>query len=204
VPVLRNSDTILSLFMTYYERHLPHWQPPGRTIFLTWRLYGSLPADVIWELDRQNNLKQGEVFLKIDRALDEIRTGPLWLKDGRIASCVVNALRRGGFELHQYILRAFVVMPNHVHVLLDPSVTLARITKGLKGVTARQANEILGRIGKPFWQDETFDHWIRSRKQLERVQAYIERNPVAANLVSTPEEWPWSSASGRTSTLACP
>jgi REP element-mobilizing transposase RayT len=95
-------------------------------------------------------------------------------------------------------------MPNHVHVLLDPSVTLARITKGLKGVTARQANEILGRIGKPFWQDETFDHWIRSRKQLERVQAYIERNPVAANLVSTPEEWPWSSASGRTSTLACP
>jgi hypothetical protein len=88
--------------------------------------------------------------------------------------------------------------------LLDPSVTLAQITRGLKGVTARQANEILGRTGKQFWQDETFDHWIRSGKQLERVHAYIERNPVTAGLARTPEEWPWSSASGRTGTLACP
>jgi REP element-mobilizing transposase RayT len=200
----KKSDIIPLITMTYYKRHLPHWQPPGRTIFLTWRLYGSLPASIIQKIQRQRNLKQGEAFLKIDRVLDEIRTGPFWLKDGRIASCVVRALRKGECELRQYILHVFVVMPNHVHVLFDPLVTLARITKGLKGATAREANEILGQTGKRFWQDETFDHWIRSAAQLERVQTYIEHNPVSAGLVRTPSDWPWSSASGRTGTLACP
>ena len=189
--------------MTYYERHLPHWHPPGRTIFLTWRLYGSLPAEIIREFQARRDLTQGEMFIKLDRVLDEIRTGPSWLKDGRIASCVVKALRKGECQLRQFVLHAFVVMPNHVHVLLDPLVALGRITNGLKGVTARDANEILERTGKRFWQDETFDHWIRSGAQFERVQTYIERNPVTAGLAKKPEDWPWSSACCGTRT-ACP
>jgi len=189
--------------MDYYVRHLPHWNPGGRTIFLTWRLYGSLPADVLAQLQRQRSASAGKDFLKADRALDKARAGPLWLNEPRIAKCVVDALYRGERELHQYSLRAFAVMPNHVHVLLDPSISLERITNGLKGVTAREANQILGRTGKHFWQDETFDHWIRNGTQYDRVRLYIERNPVAAGLVKNPEDWPWSSAS-RTATLGCP
>jgi putative transposase len=131
------------------------------------------------------------------------RAGPLWLNDARIAECVVAALYRGDHELHQYTLRAFVVMPNHVHALLDPAVSLERITNGIKGVTAREANQILGRTGLHFWQDETFDHWIRNGTQFDRVRFYIEHNPVASGLVKNPENWPWSSAS-RTATLGCP
>lgn len=93
-------------------------------------------------------------------------------------------------------------MPNHVHVLLDPFISLERITNGLKGVAAREANQILGRVGKHFWQDETFDHWIRNGIQYDRVRVYIERNPVAAGLVKNSEDWPWSSAS-KTATLDC-
>jgi hypothetical protein len=61
----------------------------------------------------------------------------------------------------------------------------------VKGFTARRANQILGRVGVPFWQKEFFDHWIRNEREFERVRAYIEGNPVAAG---DPEEYPWSSA----------
>jgi REP element-mobilizing transposase RayT len=90
-------------------------------------------------------------------------------------------------------------MPNHVHVLLNPFCTLERITNGLKGVTAMEANRILGQTGKHFWQDESYDHWIRDGVQYDRVRSYIERNPVTAGLAKNPEDWPWSSAS-RTAT----
>ena len=79
-------------------------------------------------------------------------------------------------------------MPNHVHVLLDPAISLERITNSLKGVTAREANRILGRTGEHFWQDESFDHWIRNGAEFDRVRLYIERNPVTAGLVKNPED----------------
>jgi len=83
---------------------------------------------------------------------------------------------------------------NHVHLLMRPCVPPPQITHWIKGVTAREANLLLGRPGEPFWQDESYDHWVRSEKELHRVAAYIERNPVAAGLVSAPGEWAWSSA----------
>jgi hypothetical protein len=79
-------------------------------------------------------LSEGKTFLMADRELDSARTGPRWLNDAGIARCVIAALYRGEHELHQYVLRAFAIMPNHVHVLIEPSVSLARITNGLKGV----------------------------------------------------------------------
>ncbi len=85
-------------------------------------------------------------------------------------------------------------MPNHVHVVFEPNVPLRSIMCWLKGRTARAANRILGRTGTPFWQDESYDHWIRSGKELEEVIGYVECNPVHAGLVKAEEEWPWSSA----------
>jgi hypothetical protein len=64
----------------------------------------------------------------------------------------------------------------------------------LKGSTARAANLILKRTGEPFWQYETFDHFIRTSEELNRVIRYVEKNPVHAGLVSKIEDYPWSSA----------
>jgi REP element-mobilizing transposase RayT len=94
-------------------------------------------------------------------------------------------------------------MPNHVHVLLRPQVPLAQITRWLKGFTARRANQLLGRGGQPFWQDESYDHLVRTDEELNRIIRYIEWNPVSAGLAAAPEHWPWSSARG-TGETACP
>jgi len=94
-------------------------------------------------------------------------------------------------------------MPNHVHVLLEPKVPLPAITRWLKGSTARKANQILGRTGEAFWQEESFDHWIRNDSELNRIVRYIEYNPVTAGLARAPEEWRWSSAR-LTGESACP
>ncbi|MCL4523789.1 MAG: transposase [Acidobacteria bacterium] len=86
-------------------------------------------------------------------------------------------------------------MANHVHVLLTPNVHVARLMRGIKRETALFANRILDRVGQRFWQDESYDRWIRSSTEFERVKLYIESNPVKAGLVRRPEDWPWSSAS---------
>ena len=70
--------------------------------------------------------------------------------------------------------------------------------KWLKGSTARGANLILGRTGDRFWQDESYDHYLRDSRQLNRTAAYIEENPVSAGLVTEAERWPWSSAGWQT------
>ncbi len=179
--------------MAYYARNLPHWHPENRAIFLTFRLYGSLPVDVVKRLARlQKELRKQ--FLEAERNLDSGQSGPKWLAEPEIAEIAESALLQGEDPLGFYLLEAYVIMPNHVHVLLHPRVPLPRITKGLKGVSARQANVALGRSGKPFWQDESFDHWVRDLAQLERIRSYIEMNPVKAGLAKTPEEWRWSSA----------
>jgi len=86
-------------------------------------------------------------------------------------------------------------MPNHVHVVMTPKAPLPRVVGWLKAATANRANRVIGRTGKPFWQREYFDHWIRTQKELGRAIDYVERNPVSAGLAARPEDWPWSSAS---------
>jgi putative transposase len=180
--------------MTYYSRNLPHWHPPGTEIFITWRLHGSLPPRLAQDFISKDNHDSGRQFRIIDQELDRARSGPLWLRNPRIAEAVVEIIQRGQSNLAFFDLHAFVVMANHIHLLITPKVSVARITKGIKGASARQANLILGRIGMYFWQEESFDHWVRNASQFERIRAYIENNPVAAGVAKTPQEWPWSSA----------
>ena len=106
---------------------------------------------------------------------------------------VVQCLHKG-VALGHYQLGAFVVMVNHVHVLLLPIVNPSRLLQSLKGFTAREANRMLGRTGEPFWQAESYDHWVRDEKEHARVTAYIETNPVKAGLVECAEDYRWSSA----------
>ncbi len=164
-----------------YRRHLPHWQVDGAPHFITWPLEGALPAHVTAE------------FLQIDEQLDAAATGPLWLRQPQIADLVVNALHYGEQKLRLYDLLAWAVMANHVHVVIYPLVSLARVTKSIKGFTALEANRMLERTGQ-FWQHESFDHWIRDRYELERIIRYVERNPVKAGLVRRENDFRWSSA----------
>jgi hypothetical protein len=77
-----------------------------------------------------------------------------------------------------------------------PEAKLSRITKAVRNFSARQANAILGRTGQPFWQDESWDRWVRGPEELEKMVEYIEENPLAAGLVERVEDWRWSSAFG--------
>jgi putative transposase len=81
-----------------------------------------------------------------------------------------------------------------VHLLLTPHVVATRWLGPLKGFTSYEANRVLGRTGQPFWQDESYDHLVRSDTEFDRIRGYIEGNPVKAGLVAAPEDWPWSSA----------
>jgi putative DNA methylase len=129
----------------------------------------------------------------MDRLLDGGNNGPLFLGRPEIAERVVAALRHGDTQLHRYQLHAFVVMPNHVHILVTPSVVATRWMGPLKGFTSYQANKLLGTHGTAFWQDESYDHLVRNQVEFARIQASIERNPVSAGLVVAAEQYRWSS-----------
>jgi len=182
--------------MAYYQRHLPHWQPDGAALFITWRLHGSLPASLLKQpSEPSEQATAGQAFRALDSLLDAAPTGPMWLRNPGVAAMVVSTLRRGESEMNWYRLAAFVVMSNHVHVLLEPAAPATKITQWIKGTTAREANRLLGRVGERFWQHESYDHWARNETEFQRIMRYIEFNPVAAGLVGGIEKWPWSSAS---------
>jgi REP element-mobilizing transposase RayT len=128
----------------------------------------------------------------MDRLLDQARSGPTFLKQPEIAEVVLASLNRG-VELDHYQLHAFVIMPDHVHLLLAPQVQVSRLLGSLKASTAKAANALLQRSGRPFGQDESYDHLVRSGDEFGRIQRCIENNPVTACLVDKPEEYAWSS-----------
>jgi DNA polymerase-3 subunit alpha len=178
------------------SRHLPHWQQAGVTCFVTFRLADSLPKEVYakWhhercaalskvdasvqpELADQINAEFGE---KLERHLDEGR-GECWLRNPKVSAVVENAFRH--FDGDRYLLGSYVIMPNHVHVLVRPAMEhkLSDILHTWKSFTAHEANKVLGRAGE-FWQDESFDHIVRNEHQLDRVTRYIHENPIKAKL----------------------
>ena len=149
-----------------YSRNLPHWHPDGATFFVTWKLQGA-------------QLKS--------------KHGPFWLADPQVAQVVSEEILRAQQEGRIEDLAAWVVMPNHVHVLLKPREELLPVLTGMKGASARRANLLLNRQGR-FWQQESFDRWIRDGREFDRFRYYIEHNPVSARLVEKPADWRWSSA----------
>ncbi len=200
--------------LTHYERNLPHILPPDETIFITFRLYGSLPADVIDQLAAERKAEQERIrqsgadatllqkqtgqagkryFARFDALLDMATQGNAWLKQPAIADIVQTAIRYG--DGRSYTLHAYCIMPNHVHLLvtiLSQRVSFTRVLQSLKGFSARQANALLNRTGQPFWQAESYDHVVRNADEFNRIVSYILHNPVKAGLVSEWEEYPYS------------
>ena len=156
----------------YWQRRLPHWVPHQATVFLTWRLAGTLPQPAPALLT--NDPHPGATFVRKDRELDRTRLVPHWLKDPRIATIFIEALRHGEAVRGLYDLFAWVVMPNHVHLVLKPNRKLPEIMRWLKAATANRSNLVIGKTGTAFWQREYFDRWIRSEKELFLAICYVE------------------------------
>jgi REP element-mobilizing transposase RayT len=184
--------------MPEYRRRLPHFHPDHAYLFFTWRLWGSLPA----QEKAVTYPSAGHAFVAKDRELDRRSSGPRWLQQPAIADLVAATILGGDYERQFYELYAWTVMPNHVHLLVLPLVAAPVLMKWLKGTTARQANQLLRRTGQAFWQDESYDHWVRSRREFERIIQYIDDNPVSAGLADAVGQWPWCSARGQAE--ACP
>jgi REP element-mobilizing transposase RayT len=175
---------------------------PNTPILLTFRLRGSLPDTKGVDWAAIQKLSGREKLLRIDKLLDAAGHGPTWLKDERVAAMVCSVIESTDTEYKRYKLHAYVVMPNHVHLLVTPIVEFSEFLRRLKGLTAHHANQILGRTG-PFWQSDCFDRWSRSQAHFAQMTRYIEKNPVWARLSSSPQSYAWSSAyRGKTPTSA--
>jgi REP element-mobilizing transposase RayT len=177
---------------TFHHRKLPHLYNIGQPIFITWRLYGSLPSGRSFP----SAATAGAAFVAIDRLLDEARAGPLYLRMPDLATMVVEAIHFRETTLLHYDLHAYAVMANHVHLLITPAINVSKLMQSLKRHTAREANRTLGLTGHPFWAVESYDRLVRDETEFRRIASYIEMNPVKAGLVAAPEDFPWSSASG--------
>jgi REP element-mobilizing transposase RayT len=94
-------------------------------------------------------------------------------------------------------LHAFVVMPEHVHLLLSPLhdddrelIAIRDVLQAIKGVSAHKINRALNRRG-PLWDEESFDHVLRSDESLHDKREYIRENPVRRGLAAQPQEYRW-------------
>ncbi len=172
------------------HRHLPHLYGMEQPLFVTFGLYGSLPPGREFP---KESMSSGKAFVRMDRLLDNHRSSPMYLQKPNIARCVIDAIQHG--VNGNYTLHAWVVMPNHVHLLITPWTEVPKLLQKLKGSTARQANQLLSRTGTPFWQEESYDHLVRNSLEFGRIEKYIVRNPVKAGLVQSVEDYRWSSAS---------
>src|SRR5258708_26451540 len=174
---------------------LPHFDSDGFTQFITFRLADSMPQEVLgrWrsELD-QNEIADADFRRRIEYYLDQ-NYGASYLRDPAIAEVVQDTLLKWDGE--RYHLLAWVIMPNHGHIVLSPmpNFAVSEIMHSIKSFTAHEANRILDRKGQ-FWAKEYFDRYIRDHRHFASTIAYIENNPVRAKLCKSPEKWPFSSA----------
>jgi putative transposase len=93
----------------------------------------------------------------------------------------------------KYLLHEFVVMPNHIHLLLSPAETLARVMQFIKGGFSHRARKELG-ISMGIWERGYVEHRVRNADDYVHHVEYIRQNPVRARLVERPEFYPYSSA----------
>ncbi len=172
--------------------YLPHRDEPGLVQFISFHLADSYPTALRaeWEM-----LLQVEADLERHRQLEaylDKGRGACHLREPAIVGLVDAAFRF--YHGKHYDLRAWVVMPNHVHALFKVTATpLGKIVKQFKEYTAREANKLLKRRGQ-FWAEDCWDTYMRDAEHELKTRRYIENNPVKASLAQTPKDWPWSSA----------
>lgn len=183
-------------FRGWHQRgFLPHFDAPDVTQFITFQLHDSFPVTRRAEFetilkDPDASVKRRKLEVWLDRG-----HGECWLQGRDVAELVEKTLLEA--DGRDYRMQAWVVMPNHVHLVVDVrDVPLVKLINGWKGKSARLANQLLHRSGK-FWQEDYYDTVIRDDTQLKRALRYTEQNPVKAYLAKAARAWPWSSARHR-------
>lgn len=177
--------------------NLPHWEQGSVWYFVTFRLADALPRAVVDEIQRQREeWRRTHDVRKLSRAelaeyhqlfseryeqLLHAGNGSCVLRVPVNADIVRGALRH--FDGERYILDEFVVMPNHIHVLVKPlpGRGLADILHSWKSYTAKELNQRLGRTGQ-VWQHESFDHLVRNEAAMDAIRRYICENPQRARI----------------------
>ena len=185
----------------------PHWSQAGAIAFITFRTADSIPKEVLdrWEREKadwlhRHNIATDQHWSKILPELDEkLRHafakhfnrcredfldnchGACVLKQPALAKIVADSLLH--FDGDRYRMGDFVVMPNHAHLLAAFASEESMLTQcdSWMHYTAFQINKQLGRKGK-FWQQEPFDHLVRSLQQYEYLRKYIRENGSKAGL----------------------
>lgn len=178
------------------EGNLPHWRQEGSTYFVTFRTADSLPQEKlrIWQAERDHWLQQHPEPLspaekkeyrqlfpeRIQQWLDA-GSGACQLARPDVRQVVVDALNH--FDGDRYRLHTWVVMPNHVHVVVTPlgKHELSDILHSWKSFTSKVINKLIAKTGV-FWQAESFDHIVRSSELMEKIEAYILANPATLEL----------------------
>ncbi|MCF6313920.1 MAG: transposase [Verrucomicrobiales bacterium] len=186
------------------RRNLPHWVQSDRTYFVTFRLADSLPRsnrdllkqerltwlrshgltspEEIGSLPKSDQHIYHNLFSEKLEALLDNGYGNCVLKNNDLSSLVKTSLHF--FDSQRYHLDEYVIMPNHVHLLVCPieKFSLSSILHSWKRHSAREINRILGNTGTSLWMDENFDHIVRSIDHLQHYRHYIRQNPIEANL----------------------
>ncbi len=177
--------------------YLPHFDGGAIAQAITFLLADALPKELLlrWENEFATLSKEvasREKHKRIERFLDS-GSGARWLREPQIARLIEQALLN--FDGERYGLHAWVVMPNHVHVLMTPfeGFELSAILHSWKSYTSKEANRLLHRTGQ-FWQEGYFDRYIRTEEHYRKAVEYIESNPVMAGLCERKEDWPFGSA----------
>ena len=173
--------------------YLPHCDVPGLLQFITFRLADSLPADAFEGLCQDSDERNSRIEELLDAGY-----GECLLQHSEVAVIVENALLH--FDGQRYLLLAWCVMPNHVHLLIQTCEewNLSDLLHGWKSFTSHAINSHLGRNGA-VWMVDYFDRYIRDDLHLAAVIEHIHGNPVKAGLVDDEKSWPYSSAGARAS-----
>lgn len=177
----------------YSRGYLPHFDQPGLMQGITFRLWDALPSHIVASLAEESPKTTDAAKRARIEAYLNAGYRVCYLRDPRIGRLVENALLY--FDGERYRTIAWVVMPNHVHALIEmiEGHPLRSIVHSWKSYTANKANQLLGRGGR-FWFPEYFDRYIRDERHFANAVQYIHMNPVKAGLVEDPEDWPFSSA----------
>jgi REP element-mobilizing transposase RayT len=144
-------------------------------------------------IEESEDAIERDYFRKVERYLDK-GAGECVLRRPDIAELTMGAVRF--FENQRYRLDAWIIMPNHVHVVFwpMPNQVVSDLVKSWKQFVALRANRILKRVGTDLWQREPFDHWIRNDEEHAPCCRDVIFNPVKAGLCAAPGDWRWSSA----------
>ena len=180
-----------------HQGNLPHWQQQNVWYFITFRLADSIPAAVVEQIKKERELwlkKHDKINLTSEQKRDYYKLfsertenllnagkGSCVLKDEKIAKIVSEALLH--FNNQRYILDEWVIMPNHVHILVKPleGHLLPEILHSWKSFTANEINKVTGNKGQ-LWMHESYDHIVRNEKALMALRRYIWDNPVKSGI----------------------